>query len=103
MDYRNEMRRDPFARTSYDGRFSPTFALQTGGIAGRTAPSGGGACRGAVPPAVQQGIDTLALAMAYFPRQKFTGIKEPSCALGAGTIFDALDLAFMGCRRGAGR
>ena len=101
MDYRNEMRRDPYARGAFDGRYSPTFA---GGAAN------GGACamrrvKGGmvVPASVQQAIDTLPLAMVYVPRQKFSGIKEVACALEAGTIFDALDLPFAPCRKGGRR
>ena len=97
MDYRNEMRRDPYARGA-SGRFSPTFA-PAAAVRRTACPT-----RGAVVPAsVQQAIDTLPLAMAYVPRQKFTGIKEVACALEAGTIFDALDLPFAPCRKGGGR
>lgn len=99
MDYRNEMRRDPYARAPFDGRFSPTFAPSgAAGAHGASCPT-----RGVVSPAVQQAIDTLPPAMVYVPRQKFTGIKEVACALEAGTIFDALDLPFCGCRKGGRR
>ena len=99
MDYRNEMRRDPYARGAVDGRYSPTFAPMTAGARGAKCPMGGSI----VPEGVQQAIDTLPLAMVYVPRQKFTGIKDTSCALEAGTIFDALDMPFTGCRRGGRR
>ena len=99
MDYRNEMRRDPYARGAFDGRFSPAFAPMTAGVRGANCPMGGAS----VPAPVQQAIDTLSLAMVYVPRQKFTGIKDTSCALEAGTIFDALDMPFTGCRRGGRR
>ena len=95
MDYRNDLRRDPFARGA-NGRYSPTFAPAGRGLAKRP--------ENVVSPAVQDAINTLPLAMAYVPEQKFEGIKDPACALAAGTIFDALDLPFSGCRpRGGGR
>ena len=96
MDFRNEMRRDPYARGA-NGRYSPTFAPADGAFQGN-----GQTCRrrpaGVVSGAAKEAINTLPLAMAYVPEQRFDGVKEPSCALEAGTIFDALDLPFTGCR-----
>lgn len=100
MDYRNEMRRDPYARGAFDGRYSPTFAPGAeNGVRGASRIAGGTV----VPAAVQQAIDTLPLAMVYVPRQKFTGIKDVAGALDAGTVFDALDMPFTGCRARGGR
>ena len=105
MDYRNDMRRDPFARGAQDGRFSPAFAPAKEGspqqnVQGASCPKRSG---GVVSAAVQKAINTLPLAMVYAPEQKFEGIKDLNCALEAGTIFDALDLPFTGCRRKGGR
>ena len=100
MDYRNEIRRDPLVRGAYDGRFSPTFA-PAADVTVRPAQTPASHC--GIDPAVQQEIDTLPLAMVYAPRQKFTGIKDVACALEAGTLFDALDLPFYGCRKGGRR
>ena len=101
MDFRNEMRRDPYARAA-SGRFSPTMSPAVGGAScGVRRP---GVPRTGISPAVQQAIDTLPLAMVYVPAQRFVGIKDVACALEAGTIFDALDLPFAPCRtRGGAR
>ena len=46
-------------------------------------------------------LDSLSLAMAYVPWQKWQNIYKPENALCAGTIFQELDLAFLGrrCRK----
>ena len=46
-------------------------------------------------------LDSLPLAMAYVPWQKWQNIYKPENALCAGTIFQELDLAFLGrrCRK----
>ncbi len=44
-------------------------------------------------------IDSLPLAMAYVPRQKWTTTYEPDVGLDNGTIFPELNLPFTG-RRG---
>ncbi len=44
-------------------------------------------------------IDSLPLAMAYVPRQKWQMIYEQSKALMRGTIFQQLDLPFKGANR----
>lgn len=43
-------------------------------------------------------LDSLSLAMAYVPWQKWQNIYKPENALCAGTIFQELDLAFLGRR-----
>ena len=108
MDFRNEMRRDPYARGA-NGRYSPTFAPMTQGVfsgnGGRAGAEGKCAvpCKGGIGDMAQNAINTLPLAMVYVPEQRFEGIKDPACALEAGTIFDALDLVFTGCRKGGRR
>ena len=43
-------------------------------------------------------VDSLPLAMAYVPWQKWQNIYKPENALYAGTIFQDLDLPFTGRR-----
>ena len=46
-------------------------------------------------------LDSMPLTMAYVPWQKWQNIYKPENALCAGTIFQELDLAFLGrrCRK----
>lgn len=43
-------------------------------------------------------LDSMPLAMTYVPWQKWQNIYKPENALCAGTIFQELDLAFLGRR-----
>ena len=91
MDYRNDMRRDPYSRP-----FVPAFAAANGAV--RRGDSCG------IGEGAQRAINTLPLAMVYVPEQRFTGVKKPAAALEAGTLFDALDKPFLGhCSRGGRR
>lgn len=45
------------------------------------------------------GVDTMPLAMAYVPIQKFGVVYEPDKALTRGTIFPDLDKPFYGCKK----
>lgn len=45
-------------------------------------------------------LDSLPLAMAYVPMQKWGNLYEADVALKRGTLFQELDLPFMGDGRG---
>ena len=103
MDFRNEMRRDPYARGA-NGRYSPTFAPAAQGASFENRRGASCSLRPTygIGENAQKAINTLPLAMVYVPEQKFDELKDVACALEAGTIFAALDLPFTGCGRKGG-